>query len=207
MLKDFLWVFNPTGGRKTTLVLWKKITAPKEVGGLGIRHIHLHSHALLGQWVIIAHNHPASKWSSPFFANLKVTRQNGPTHCKAKYTISNMILLGIVTTLNKLTYMVGIRKAWLSLQGTLALLVDFTLIPVQWIVVDLLPCLNPFSSCTDSHIDGLISALGRLNIITIEDIWSSRRKSWRNLDALFTRLRGLLPWHHQLTINLIDTIL
>lgn len=109
LLNDFLWGFNPSGGRKTTLVAWKRICVCKSSGGLSIKHIPAHSKALLGKWIIALLNNPDLEWSTLFYANLKkVTWQNGLETRRANYTLGDRILLSFATSFHKLSYTVGL---------------------------------------------------------------------------------------------------
>lgn len=77
MLKGFLWGFNPSGGKKdSSCFLELKICAPKEFGGLRIKHIHSHSLDLLGQLLKLSINLLWSGLSSSF-PTLNVLWKNG----------------------------------------------------------------------------------------------------------------------------------
>lgn len=74
ILKDFLWGFNETGGRKNPLEAWKKICEPRQIGGLGVKIIPAHSKALLSKWILASLKLPDFEWTTLFYENLtKVT--------------------------------------------------------------------------------------------------------------------------------------
>lgn len=69
LFKDFLWVIDrKTGRRKTSLVIGKKLTQPREKGGLGFMDYKMHANALLSKWVSKALTEPALKRSLLFMA-------------------------------------------------------------------------------------------------------------------------------------------
>lgn len=166
-----------------------------------------YSQALLSQWVLKALQKPNSKWSTLYFANLRwVTWKNNLTIWQANYTSQDLLLLGVVSSFNKLLYMGGIWNAWLPLRGNLALSLESTLHLAHWLVADLIPFLRPFSFFSDLQIKGLLTTLAKLNIKMVEAIWNEERNSWRNFETTFDQIRGLHPWLPQLIVNFINTI-
>lgn len=73
-------------------------------------------------------------------------------------------------------------------------------------MADIIHYLHPFASEFEEVISRLLHTLGRINIKSLGDIWSSEGDSWRQLDAIFEHLRCLLVWLRRLTKNFIETI-
>lgn len=101
ILKDFLWGFNDAGGRETPLVAWKRISAPRVEGGLGIKKILVHSQTQLCKWVLASLKALDLEWTTLFYENLKKTTwENGIAIRQAGYTMEDRIMLGTIRAFN-----------------------------------------------------------------------------------------------------------
>jgi hypothetical protein len=109
----FLWGYNQSGGSKTHLVAWNRLTRLKKHGGLGIKNLPIQNTALLARWPIQLLTKPDSEWSQTMQASLdqlpwsnrKIQRKNG-------YTFLDRILFSKPTGFRKLEYAKSIWKAW-----------------------------------------------------------------------------------------------
>lgn len=69
LFKDFLWGFSPSGSTmKVPLIVWDRMTQPREKGGLGFKDCFTHSQALLSKWITKALDDPSTKWASLFLS-------------------------------------------------------------------------------------------------------------------------------------------
>lgn len=69
LFKYFLWGFDrETKRQKIPLVAWKKLTQPREKGGLGFMDCKMHANALLSKCVSKALIEPTSEWAKLFLA-------------------------------------------------------------------------------------------------------------------------------------------
>lgn len=55
-----------------------------------------------------------------------------------------------------LTHTARVWKAWISLKESLTLTLDWIEAPTHWLIVDLIPFLQPFATCIDGAIIRLL---------------------------------------------------
>lgn len=91
---DFLWGYNPMGGRRIPLIAWERLSLPKVEGGLRMRVFRSHSDSLLSQWFTRALDEPSSEWAQLFGANLCLASWMNPCVIRRNgYSDSDLLLL------------------------------------------------------------------------------------------------------------------
>lgn len=97
------------GGRKTPLVAWDRLCKPKELGGLGFKHLAHHSIALLSKWVLAALDNPTSEWSLLFMQNIHLGNWSNIRQLRRHhYSATDRILLGDLKNIWAMPYSIGI---------------------------------------------------------------------------------------------------
>lgn len=125
------------------------MTAPKQQGGLGFKHVYFQGRALLAKWASHILIDVPSKWNHIFCANIDSFAWENPCLLHHhNYSLSNKMLSNKPKSCGYCQYTKGLWLAWASLKNLLFYFLLGAWIPTWWTIQHFL---SNFRSLCNPH--------------------------------------------------------
>lgn len=125
---------------------------------------------------------------------------------RAEYSTTNRIFFRDITSCGHMNFFGGLWKAWIALCQHLLLDPVGFLLPVHRKIVDIVKSLQPFASLDLPTTIALLSTMGKLGALRVQDFWEITTLAKKDFGDKFSKIREVSPEILELAHQLIRVV-